>query len=294
MTVRRLLKVLVLGALLAGVFWAVQGPPGSDGVLPKIVVSEADVAHQSARWKKMWGRPPSAEALKNAVDGYVRNEILYREALARGMDRQDPRVRMALIQKMLMLAAGQADARGVTDKDLAAFFALRKEQYKIPATLSLTHVFFKDSDNATSRADKVLAGFLAKEPSAASRREAGDASMLEPTHATVTATDLEKRFGTDFTAEVLSLPEGTWSGPMRSAYGLHVVKVFDRVPGRVPDLANVRDKVENDLRYEEGVAAEEQGFQEIAGKYQIAISDAAEQMLSGDVVRSQGSGVTGQ
>ncbi len=286
MTARKSLKVLVLGTLLAGVFWAVQGPPGADASRPQIVISDVEVAHQVARWERMWGRPPSAEELKKAVDGYVRNEILYREALARGMDRQDPRVRIALIQKMQMLAAGQADARGVTDKDLAAFFALRKEQYKIPARLSLTHVFFKDGDTAKSRAEKTLAEFLAKEPSEALLRESGDATMLALTHDAVTATDIEKQFGTDFTAEALSLTEGKWSGPVRSAYGLHLVKVFDRVPSRIPELAEVRDKVENDLRYEEGNAAEEQGFQEIAGKYEIAISDAAEQMLRGEAEES--------
>ena len=282
MTTRKLLKVLVLGALLAGAFWAVQGPPGDDSSRPQIVISEVEVAHQVARWERMWGRPPSAEELKKAMDGYVRNEILYREALARGMDRQDSRVRVALIQKMQMLAAGQADARGVTDKDLAAFFALRKEQYKIPARLSVTHVFFKDDETAKTRAEKILAEFLAMEPSEASLREAGDATMLETTHEAVTAEDLEKGFGTAFTAEVLSLVEGRWSGPVRSGYGLHLVKVFDRIPGRIPALAEVSQKVENDLQYEAGKASEEQGFQEIAGKYQVSISDVAERMLRGD------------
>ena len=282
MKMRRPFKIFALGALLAGVFWAVQGPPGSGGSRPEIVISEADVAHQAARWERMWNRPPTSFELKKAVDDYVRDEILYREALARGMDREDPRVRLALIQKMQMLAAGQADARGVTDKDLAAFFALRKEQYKIPARLSVTHVFFKDDETAKSRAEKVLAGFLAMEPSEAALREAGDTTMLETTHQAVTALELEKRFGTDFTAEVLSMMEGKWSGPVRSEYGLHVVKVFDRVPGRIPDLAEVREKVENDLRYEERKASEEQGFQEIAGKYRVAINDGAEQMLQGE------------
>jgi peptidyl-prolyl cis-trans isomerase C len=279
--IRRSLQILVLGALLAGVFWAVQGPPGSDGSRPEIVISEADVAHQRARWQRLWGRPPTGSELKKAVDGYVRNEILYREALARGMDREDPRVRMVLIQKMQMLAAGQADARGVTEKDLAAFFALRREQYRIPARISVTHVFFKDDGNAEARAGKLLAEFLAKEPSEAVMREAGDATMLEPVHRDVTASELEKRFGTDFTAEVLSLPEGKWSGPVRSGYGLHVVKVFGRVPGRIPDLAEVRGKVESDLQYEARKAAQEQGFQEIAGKYRVTINDKAEQMLQG-------------
>jgi len=277
----RLLKVLLLGALLAGVFWAVQGPPGSDGNRPEIILTEAEVAHQIARWERLWGRPPTNAELRKAVDSYVRNEILYREALARDMDRDDPRVRMALIQKMQMLAAGQADARGVTEEDLSAFFALRKEQYRIPARVSMIQVFFRDGTDSRARADSLLSQFQEQKPSEAVLREAGDATMLQALQEAVTASDLEKQFGTDFTAEVLSLPEGKWSGPVRSGYGLHVVKVFDRKPGRIPDLAEVRDKVESDLQYEARRASQEQGYQEIAGKYRVAITDRAEQMLQG-------------
>lgn len=280
--IRRSLQILVLGALLAGVFWAVQGPPGSDGSRPEIILTEAEVAHQIARWERLWGRPPTNAELRKAVDSYVRNEILYREALARDMDRDDPRVRMALIQKMQMLAAGQADARGVTEEDLSAFFALRKEQYRIPARVSLIQVFFRDGTDSRARADSLLSQFQEQEPSEAVLREAGDATMLQALQEAVTASDLEKQFGTDFTAEVLSLPEGKWSGPVRSGYGLHVVKVFDRKPGRIPDLAEVRDKVESDLQYEARRASQEQGYQEIAGKYRVAITDRAEQMLQGE------------
>ena len=281
-SVRYGLKLVFLGALLAGVVWAVQGPPGSDNDRPEIIITEAEVAHQIARYERLWGHVPTIEELRKAIDGYVRNEILYREALSRGMDREDPRVRMALIQKMQMLAAGQADTRGVTEEDLSAFFALRKEQYRIPARVSLVQIFFRDGTDARTRADKLLAQFQQKEPSEGLLREAGDASMFETFQEAVTALELEKYFGTDFTAEVLSLPEGKWAGPVRSGYGLHVVKVIDREPGRIPDLAEVRNKVETDLLYEARRAAQEQGFQEIAGKYRVAINDRAEQMLQGE------------
>ena len=282
LSVKYVLKVLVLGALLAGVVWAVQGPPGSDGSRPEIIVTQAEVAHQMARWEKIWGRPPTTAELRKAVDSYVRNEILYREALARGMDREDPRVRIALILKMQMLAAGQADARGVTEEDLSAFFALRKEQYRIPAKVSLIQLFFKDEPDSRERADSLLAQFQKQEPTEAVLRVAGDTAMIAAVQEAVTAANLEKQFGTDFTAEVLSLPKGKWSGPVRSGYGLHVVKVFDRQPGRIPDLAEVRDKVESDLLYEARKASQELGYQEIAGKYRVGISDRAEQMLGGD------------
>ncbi len=281
-SIRYVLKGIALGALLAGVVWAVQGPPGSDGSRPEIIITEAEVAHQLARWERLWRRPPTNEELRQAIDSYVRNEILYREALARDMDREDPRVRIALIQKMQMLAAGQADARGVTEKEISAFFALRKEKYRIPARVSLLQVFFRDGENSRARAEKLLAQFQEQEPSEAILREAGDSTMLETVQEAVTALDLEKLFGTEFTAEVLSLPEGKWSGPVRSGYGLHVVKIFDRTPGRIPELAEVRDKVKSDLQYEARRASQEQGYQEIAGKYRVVISNRAEQMLQGN------------
>ena len=282
LSVRYVLKVIALGTLLAGMVWAVQGPPGSDGSRPEIIITEAEVAHQLARWERLWRRPPTNEELRQAIDSYVRNEILYREALARNMDREDPRVRIALIQKMQMLAAGQADARGVTEKEISAFFSLRKEKYRIPARVSLLQVFFGDGENSRARAEKLLSQFQEQEPSEAILREAGDSTMLETVQEAVTALDLEKLFGTEFTAEVLALPAGKWSGPVRSGYGLHVVKIFDRTPGRIPELAEVRDKVKSDLQYEARRASQEQGYQEIAGKYRVVISNRAEQMLQGE------------
>lgn len=275
------LKVLALGALLAGMVWAVQGPPGSENYRPEIVITEAEVAHHLAQWERLWGRAPTNAELRKAIDGYIRNEILYREALARDMDREDPRVRIALIQKMQMLAAGQADASSVTEQDLSAFFALRKEQYRIPARVSLRQVFFRDGMESRAKAVDLLAQFQQQEPSEATLRGAGDAAMFETVPEEVTALDLEKLFGTDFTAEVLSLPEGKWSGPVTSGYGLHVVKIFYRKPGRIPDLAEVRDKVETDMRYAARVATQEQIYQEIAGKYRVVTSERAKQMLQG-------------
>jgi len=279
----RVLRGLLLGILLAGIFWAAQGPPRNPDEIPEIIVTGADVAHQAARWEKMRGRPPTPAELKSAVDGYVRNEILYREALARGMDRQDPRVRLALIQKMEMMAAGQADAQSITEEELISFYALRKEQYRTPAKLSINQIFFKQTTGAEEQAKGLLDQIIKQDPSDSEWLELGDVSMLEQVLNTVSATELEAKFGTEFTAEVLSLPEGQWSGPVRSGYGVHLVKIFDRQAGTTPELAAVRDKVEYDLMYETRMASQEQGYQEIAGKYQVLINEGAEQMLRGDM-----------
>ena len=278
----RVFRGLLLGILLAGIFWAAQGPPRNKNKIPEILVTEADVAHQATRWEKMRGRPATPAELKSAVDSYVHNEILYREALNRGMDREDPRVRMALIQKMEMMAAGQADAQSISEEDLASFYALRKDQYKTPAKLSMKQVFFKQQDAGEDRATALLVQISKQEPSDSELSELGDSTMLERVLTAVTATELEAKFGPEFTAEVVSLSEDQWSGPVRSGYGYHLVKIVDRQSGKTPEFDAVRDKVESDLLYEIRAAAQEQGYQEIAGKYQVMISDGAEQMLRGD------------
>jgi hypothetical protein len=57
------------------------------------------------------------------------------------------------------------------------------------------------------------------------------------------------------------------------------VKVEAWEPARIPELAQVRERVLTDLRYESRQAAEEQGYLEIASKYQVSITDGAEALL---------------
>lgn len=280
----KLFRLLLLAALLAGLFWALRGPPGEGDVPTEVVITEADVAHLGARWMRQWNRPPTGEELSRAIDAYVRDEVLYREALARGMDRRDPTVRLALIQKMQLLAAGRADAQVVKEEDLASFFALRKEQYRVPTKLSMAQVYFREegaSGEAEKRAAKTLARFRAGEPGGGDVAASGDPIMLQPLYREITATDLERLFGSEFTAAAVSLPVGEWSGPVRSGYGLHLVKILERTPGRIPELEEVRGRVEDDLAYENRKAAEEQGYQEIAGKYRVVMTDEARLALGG-------------
>ncbi len=281
-SVKRLLQYLLVGALLAGGTWVVKGPPGGRDDASRIVVSAAVVAHERARWLKQWGRAPTDQELRRSVDAYVRSEVLYREALARQMDRADPRVRLALIQKMDMLSAGRADAQELTPEDVAAFFALRSERYRIPAQLTLRQVLFKaPGDEGKAAAQKLLVAFSNEEPSEADIRAAGDPTLLENLHRDATEPDIAKQFGPAFATALRALPTGKWAGPVRSTYGFHVVKVETWEPARIPELEEVRARVENDLRYEAGKSAQEQGYLEIAGKYQVMISDSARALLEG-------------
>ncbi|MEK7786198.1 MAG: peptidylprolyl isomerase [Chloroflexota bacterium] len=47
-----------------------------------------------------------------------------------------------------------------------------------------------------------------------------------------------------------ALAPGAWSAPIRSSFGLHLVRVTERAPGRVPALGEVRGRVLAELQAE--------------------------------------------
>src|SRR5688572_8267161 len=69
----------------------------------QIVVGEARIRAIAENHRRTWQRAPTREELDALVDEFVREEVFYREALARGMDREDNTIRRRLRQKMEFL-----------------------------------------------------------------------------------------------------------------------------------------------------------------------------------------------
>ena len=81
---------------------------------------------------------------------------------------------------------------------------------------------------------------------AADASQEGDASLLEHAFKDASGDTVQKTFGQAFADRLNGLPLGEWSGPVESAFGLHLVLVDARVEGRAPALAEVRDAVARD------------------------------------------------
>ena len=79
---------------------------------------------------RTWQREPTRMELANALDKHIREEVLYREALARGFDRDDTVVRRAMQRKMEFLGEAQVRPEDFSDEEVSAYFALRPERYR--------------------------------------------------------------------------------------------------------------------------------------------------------------------
>jgi hypothetical protein len=276
-----LLHILVLGALIAVVILVVKGPPTGDEAT-RVVVTGADLMQLRAGFMRTWQREPTDAELRGELEKFIRQEVLYREALARGYDRDDIVVRRAMQQKMEFLAASQAIREPPTEEEIEAFFSLRQERYRSPAVLDIAQVYVSQDArgvDAQGDAEALLERLRRENPEPQALAEYGDPIMLPPIGTGLTEQDLKSTFGEEFAAAVLELPTGVWEGPVRSGYGLHLVFVAQKQESRIPEWRNVAPRVINDMEFEARTASREQLYQEIVQNYQIMLDRRVRELL---------------
>ncbi len=273
--------VILLGLIVAAAILIAKGPPTADASR-RVVVTGADLLQQRAAFMRTWQREPTAEELRGGLEQHIRQEVLYREALARGYDRDDLVVRRAMQQKMEFLAASQAMQEPPTEEEIEAFFALRQERYRLPAVLTFAHVYISPDQRgveAEQHAIDLLAKLRSEDPDAAALASWGDPIMLAPFYSDQSEREVSAAFGEIFAEAVVRLPVGEWQGPVSSGYGLHLVKVVRREESRVPDWREVSGRVISDMEFEAKAATRDQLYQEIAQNYEVVLDGQVRDFL---------------
>ena len=276
--------MFIFGLLLAIVMLVVIGSPGDVGNEKVIVVTGADAAQVYAKFMRTWNRLPTEVELKKGIDQYIKDEILYREAISRNLDKADPSVRLAMVRKITMMGITQTDVSNLKDEDIEAYFALRKERYRLSAIFDFEQVYLstKRGDNIEDDAQQLLEQLQNENPSSEELINYGDASMINNLHFNIDEEGLDRIFGSGFGSTVLSIPTGEWTGPIQSGYGLHIVRITNRTESRIPELKEVLQKVITDMSYENRKAAEDQFYSELVPRYKVVYDEAVIEALGGE------------
>jgi hypothetical protein len=227
-----LLHFLLLGAIIFAVN-AVVAPSVSKErlieVTPDVRRSIIDVFKL-----KHEGREPTADELAPLIDGWILNEITYREALAQGLDKGDEMIRERIMQKMRLLIFGGLNVNNPTDSELRQWFEARRARYDIPDLVSFYEVPIGGLE-AEEEARAILAQIEAgKEPEEVRLRAHifVDRPLLS----------LEQAFGQPFLEALTALPIAKWSA-LPSSAGWHIVRIDTFRPGRKVDLREVATQV---------------------------------------------------
>jgi peptidyl-prolyl cis-trans isomerase C len=255
---------VVFVALLIG--WTVRDQRAKES---RIVVTDGDVERLRQIWDTRSSRPPTDAEIAGLIEEHIHDEVLYREALRLGLDRNDQVIRRRLVQKMQFVARSGRDLDTPPEDELEAWFEQHRDDYRTGQRLSFLHVYFNpDQPDAEGRAASVLAG-LRSGRGADWAAEQGDRFLLEMRYGGESVEEIARLFGAEFAESVETLEDGKWEGPIRSGYGWHLVLVEERTPETSPELADVRSLVERDVRANRLREAEEQYYNELRSKYEI-------------------------
>jgi len=113
-----LLHFLVLGVALFAVDSYVHRGHSGVGSSRDIALTLDDLRQLDTYFESQWRRPPTAEEFNRLVENKVQEEVLYREALAMGLDKEDTIVKRRMAQKMQFLAEDVAAAHEPSTEEL--------------------------------------------------------------------------------------------------------------------------------------------------------------------------------
>lgn len=206
------------------------------------------------------------------IDDYVREEALYRQAQALGMTDNDYIIRRRSVQKLEFIAQGVAEQVVSVEPDaVQAYFDSHSQDYYEEPSYTFTHVFIKAGDDASQRADRVLKQLNRDKVDFSSATGFGDRFLYNRNYVERTPDFIASHFGEGFRTELARLsPDNThWQGPIASSQGLHLVMLSEYRPGRVPELAEVRARVEQDFRRAQEQQKQELAIQQIVEQYDV-------------------------
>lgn len=220
------------------------------------------------------------EQRRTLVDAYVQEEVLYREALAMGLDQGDYIIRQRLVQKLEFLIEGTAEAAlSPTRAQLEDFYERYSADYLEPPVYTFTHVFFdaeqRGDEGAHEMAERTLEELNRQRVSFSGAARWGDRPLFFQNYVERTRDFVVSNLGEELTAGLDSLTpsDDRWAGPWPSPYGWHLVLLTEKRPGRLPSLDEIVDRVQEDYMRVELDRARHSSIDQLIGEYDVDVVD---------------------
>jgi peptidyl-prolyl cis-trans isomerase C len=278
-----LLQFLLIGACIYGAY-ALFGTPEEDFRDTRIHVDANRINGFISQWEARWNRPPTRQEIDGLIQSYIREDVLYRQAVTMGLNEDDPVTRRRMAQKLEFLTSDLALMVQPAEGELEAFFMKDQALYQQPDRITFSQVFF-NPDNRGNRtledAAQVLTKLQAAGDPEAESMQVGDQFMLQSDFVQVTELEVARQLGNGFSEAVMKLQAGQWHGPVLSGYGVHLVYVFDFQKAAPVVFEDVKTSVLENWQVEQRENFNADFLQSLKQRYDIVIDEIpAERILN--------------
>jgi peptidyl-prolyl cis-trans isomerase C len=264
----------------------------------RIVITPQREAQLANRYALQFGARPDPGMMEELIKSDVHDEILFREGVAMGLDKDDEIIRRRIIQKMQFLLEDLQVPPEPDARQSQAYYRSHATQYQLPARASFSHIYFsldRGDASARSRAQAALTTLqhaatatiadVSATPGPNGAANAGRATPVSTPErapapgdpfpdlydfADYSRAQVERLFGpTQFAVSIFSVPLGKWAGPFKSAYGWHLIYVQSRAGAREQPFAAVRDKVRADYLLDSQKRTNDSAFAALARQFTV-------------------------
>jgi len=244
-----------------------------------------------SEWEKRWNRPPSREEINGLIQQFIKEDVLYRQAVAMGLTEDDPVTRRRMAQKLEFLTSDLSGLQEPEAGELERYFADNQEIYRNPDLISFSHLFFDPDarENATlADAEALLAQLRTQGEPGREIGQLGDRFMLQNHFDSASEMAIRRQLGGGFSEAVMELEPGRWHGPVLSGYGVHLVYVFDHFAAPPPVFENVQPRVLEDWHEQKREQFNEEFLEALKSRYEIVIEELpADRLLESRIEESE-------
>ncbi len=279
-----LLHFLLIGALLfAYSAWRSREPTAA--TQKQIVLTDDDLLQLVVTWRAQ-GRPePNATQMQTLVEAKIREEVLYREALAMGLDKDDTIVKRRMAQKMDFLAEDLSSLREPTREELQAWLKSHPKDFAFPPRITFRHLYFsfdKHHEQTQEAAGNALAKAKDLAVNAPEAVALGERFMYQDSYADRTPEEVGSVFGEKFAQALFAQKPGAWSGPIESGFGWHLVFIDALTPGRVPEFEEVEAEVKAQWVANQRAEFKKEAYRVMRAKYKVILPAKAAEDAAAD------------
>jgi peptidyl-prolyl cis-trans isomerase C len=269
-----LLHFLLIGVALFAAYRALHPTSDADTRSNIIQLTPDDLFQMSVVWLAQGRSAPTPDEMRSLIEQRVREEVLYREALALGLDKGDTIVKRRLAQKMEFLSEDISAVPEPASTALEAWFEKNAERFALEPRISFQHLYFSpDRRGASARDDAqgALAKLAGKPASASQTAGLSDPFMFQDSYGDRTPEQLAKQFGVSFAREIFKLRPGAWEGPIESGYGWHLIFADSISPSRVPAFAEVEAEAKSAFIEDQREASKRKIYEAMRAHYQVIL-----------------------
>ena len=292
-----------------------EGTPTGRVERAPVVISAQRIAQLQADFAQRWGAPPTRAQVQGLIQHAIDDEVLSREARVLRLDLQDRSVRLRLIQKMRALSTDprrsdeelyrEAVALGLDDdvviqrllrqkmrlllqqdphepplqeRDIWEYLERHRDRFLQPATVTFSQIFLSArarGDRLAAQAEATLADLRARPLPPEATAALSDPFPLGRQLRAQPRPALTRAFGAAFAEQVFALAPQTWSVPLASPFGLHLVWVHEQTPERLPPPEVVWSQVGSAVLEARAAARLAHGLQRLRQRYEVRVESPA-------------------